>query len=118
MTTESALQKQISALRGQRRELVSYLQQHGTLADKARLIHQGIWKCPKFDDLGLVQSSGWEGADYRPSRAVFMAADGVEVWRDMESADPQDIRRAIALWGLDAVCGEFQHYGFDGAYRG
>lgn len=114
----SALHKQISALRGQRRELVAYLQQHGTLADKARLIHQGVWKCPTVDKDGIVLNPGWEGINYRSSRAVFMAADGVEIWRDIESADPQDIHRAIALWGLEAVCAEFQHYSFEGAYQG
>lgn len=116
----TALQKQISALRGQRRDLLAYLREHGTLADKARLIHQGIWKCPSFDDAtGFVRSTGWEGDDYRPSRVVLNQSEGIEQWRYIESDDPQIIQQAIALWGLDAVCTEFENYGFEfGEFRG
>lgn len=114
MSQVSGLQKQISALRGQRRELLGYLREHGTLADKARLIHQGIWKCPTFDeDTGLVRSTGWEGDDYSPSRVVLDPGKGVEQWRHIESSDPVLIEQAISLWGIDAVCAEFQHYGFE-----
>lgn len=115
----SALQKQISALRGQRRELVAYLQEHGTLADKARLIDQGVWRCPKFDEeMGFVLSTGWEGDGYAPSRAVLDQADGPQQWRYIESDDPSLIQQAISLWGVAAVCAEFQQYSFEGAYRG
>lgn len=114
----SALQRQISALRAQKRQFLEHFKNYGTLADKARLIHEGIWKCPDFDDLGIVKNYGWENKfSYSPSRAVINQAHSVQVWRDIESDDPMLIQRAIALWGIEAVCEEFQHYDFQGAHK-
>ena len=118
MSEASALQKQISALRGQRRELLSHLREHGTLADKARLIHSKTWKCPVEDEAtGIIRSTGWEGNDYSPSRIVIDPSKGVEQWRRIESDDPWLIQQAIDLWGIEAVCAEFRDYSFEGAYK-
>ena len=90
-----------------------------TLADKVTLIHEGIWGVPQFDEFGLIRDYGWENAaTYKPSRWVLDSKEGIEQYRDIESADPMDLQWALDQYGLEACLEEFRHYDFHGVYRG
>lgn len=114
----AGLQKQISALRGQRRELVDYLKEHGTLADKARLIQKKIWKCPTFDEYGMLLDPRWEGTNYKVSGAVFKKEDGPSVFENLTAADrddPESLKLAIKFWGEEFIT-EAKKYSFTGEW--
>lgn len=120
MSQTQALLKTIKALRDQKRELIGYLRNHGSLADKARLINQKIWRCPQFDEMGFVSSYGWEEeGSYEPSRAVFEADAGPEVFEYLTMADrcdPENLKYALKLWG-DALYPVLERYDFQGWER-
>lgn len=110
-------EKALKASEKQAKSLKKYLATNGTLADKARLIQQGLWLLPEFDEWGNVTDNGDE-QNYRPSQFnCKMCSDAKDFFVSSinygDRIDPQNIEQCLSLWGEEWLA-IAENYRFDG----
>lgn len=113
------LEKALKESEEQNKSLKKHLVANGTLADKARLMREGLWLAPQFDEWGTVTDNGDE-KNYRPSQMIVkMCSDAQDFFESSmigDRTDPQNIEQCLNLWG-DEWLVIAENYQFDGGAK-